>query len=138
AQARWGGRDEGRRRHRSQRDKEGPPNLGRGISNSFFGLGFVFVSLACYFFAPAGRIWWFWMLIPAFMWLGKGIAEIVGAWSASRQFHGYQQQNPAVPPRRQTGELPPEPRGYSIPPPSVTEGTTRQLDPHKDRYPSGR
>ena len=137
-QALTGGLSEGRRGRRSRHEDQRPPNLGRGITMSFMGLGFFFVSLASYFFAPAGRIFWFWMLIPAFMMLGKGVAEIVTAWTANRELYSYHPGNAPLPPKRQTGELPPEPPRYSIPPPSVTEDTTRRLDPNKDRYPQGR
>jgi hypothetical protein len=43
----------------------------------------------------------------------------------------------AIPPVRNTGELPPQQTQQSLnplPPPSVTEGTTRHLDPVIDRY----
>src|SRR5436309_16123428 len=115
------------------------PTLDGGIRNIVMGFGFVAVALALAFFGqPIGaHVWWFWMLIPAFGMLGRGIAEIVRARTALQRL----QHNPttaAVPPRRQTGELPPEPPGYVIPPPSVTEQTTRHLDPEKDRYPQSR
>jgi len=132
------GRRDGR--HRRHREPDGPPNLGNGISTAFMGIGFVVVSLACRSYAPAGHFFWFWMLIPAFIFLGKGVAEIVSARQAG-----------ALPPAPQRMSLPPEPQravmpaapstgqlpasDYShIPPPSVTEGTTRQLDPTKDPY----
>jgi hypothetical protein len=124
----------GRRRHRA----EGPPDLGHGITKSFMGLGFIFVAFSIFLFMPAGRLWWFWMLIPAFGMLGRGIAEIVGARTAWQQLHGNQTTTGAMPPKRQTGELPPAPPSYTMPPPSVTEDTTRHLDPNKDRYPQSR
>jgi hypothetical protein len=127
-------RRRGRRRHRD----EGPPDLGHGITKSFMGLGFMFVAFSILLFMPAGRLWWFWMLIPAFGMLGKGVAEIVAARTAWQQTHGNQATPGAMPPKRQTGELPPEPPGYTLPPPSVTENTTRHLDPNKDRYPQSR
>jgi len=72
----------GRRRHRHRdRDFEhgGPAALANGITKVFMGIGFLLVSFGSFFFAPAGRIWWFWMLIPAFAMLGKGVAQIVSA-----------------------------------------------------------
>jgi hypothetical protein len=95
------------------------------------GFGFMLVSLGVFFFAPAGRIWWFWMLIPAFAMLGKGVAEIVSAKYGPSLTQGA--GVPAVPPVARTGELPPR-NDVRFPPPSVTEQTTRQLDPTTDPY----
>ncbi|HKA19109.1 MAG TPA: hypothetical protein VKN18_12540, partial [Blastocatellia bacterium] len=113
-----------RRMHRRDFERGGPPTLANGISKAFVGVGFLLVSFACFFFAPAGRIWWFWMLLPAFAILGKGIAEIV---SAKYQPSLRQGVNQAVPPAPTTGELRPR-NDVFIPPASVTEQTTRQLD----------
>lgn len=127
------------RRRRRDRDQGDSPNLGHGITKAFTGLGFLMVALATLFFAPAGRIWWFWMLIPAFTLIGKGIAEIVTFKYAQNQQLGQPQAIPpsAMPRARNTGELPPPemapPPSYSpLPPPSITEGTTRHLDPRTD------
>lgn len=90
------------------------------------GIAFVVVSILVMEYAPAGKIWWFWMLIPAAGWLGRGIAELMRIKSA-RQL----EQGPAQPqlntvrlqdlPAPKTGEL-------LTPVPSVTEGTTKLLD----------
>jgi hypothetical protein len=122
-----------RRRHRG----DSPPNLGHGITKTFMGLGFILVALAI-LATPGGRGWWWAMLFPAFSLIGKGVAEIVGAKTALKQMQGNQPPTVNMPPRRQTGELPPEPPSYKLPPPSVTENTTRHLDPEKDRYPQSR
>ncbi|MFN0124384.1 MAG: zinc ribbon domain-containing protein, partial [Blastocatellia bacterium] len=50
-----------------------------GIQKIMMGAGFIFVSLAALFWAPAGRVYWFWLLIPAFMFLGRGLAQIAQA-----------------------------------------------------------
>ena len=133
----------GRQRGRD-REHGGPPNIGHGITKAFVGLGFLMVALALSV-SPAGRFWWYWMLIPAFGSLGKGIAEIVSFKYAQNQLQGQQNQPVSQPqltpppspmPRvRNTGELEPPPPAYNpLPPPSVTEGTTRHLDPRKDAY----
>jgi hypothetical protein len=112
-----------------------PPSLQKGIQEAFVGIGFLFVSLAVMLFAPAGRIWWFWMLIPAFTMLGKGISEIV----AARQQPPFQQpQQPFVPPPSQHQAIPPAPPAVDYqakktgelaqPPTSVTEGTTKLFE----------
>ena len=119
-----------RRKRRRDFEHGGPPTLANGITKAFMGVGFMLVSFACFFFGPAGRIWWFWLLIPAFAMLGKGIAEIVTAKYQPNLTSG---ANQAVPPAPRTGEL--EPRNdIFFPPASVTEQTTRQLDPKTDPY----
>jgi hypothetical protein len=120
------------RRHRQPFEHGGPANLGRGITKIFMGLGFIMVAASSFFFAPAGHIWWFWMLIPAFALLGKGVAEIVTAQQAQRTNPG--SGYTAIPPAVNTTGLPPQPNFETLPPPSVTETTTRHLDPRTDSY----
>lgn len=102
------------------------PSLESGISNIFMGVGFVFVAFAALFFAPAGRIWWFWLLIPAFAMFGGGVAELV------RLKLGQQpapMNDSVMPPPQRAAEIPPARNTSEIlSPPSVTEGTTRHLD----------
>ena len=123
-----------RRRHDRKRhsEDEGPATVADGITKVFMGVGFIIVSCACFFFAPAGRIWWFWLLIPAFTMLGKGIAEICSAKYGPNLSGGQSQR--AVTPAAATNELPPHRNDVHFPPPSVTEQTTRQLDPTTDPY----
>ena len=121
-----------RRRHRNRHhEDDGPPSVANGITKAFMGVGFLLVSFGAFFFAPAGKIWWFWLLIPAFAMLGKGVAEIVAARYGPNLTQGPIRS--AIPPVASTGELP---RGNEahFPPPSVTEQTTRQLDPGTDPY----
>jgi hypothetical protein len=121
----------GRRHRRRDLERSRPASLANGITKLFVGLGFLLVSLALGL-SNAGRGWWFWMLIPAFASLGKGVAEIVGA-----------KYSPHLPPGVNQTAMPPAPRGVEIPPrsdafftpPSVTEQTTRHLDPKTDPYP---
>ncbi len=126
------GGEEGGRKGKKQ-DKQ--PSIEKAITNIFLGIGFLFVSFAVMRFAPAGRIWWFWMLIPAFSLLGGGVAEFVRfrlsqsaaqrpqdlpAYSPPASAPGMPPAASALPPRRNTSEL------YA--PGSVTEGTTRLLE----------
>jgi hypothetical protein len=120
------------RRHRQAFEHGGPANIGRGITKVFMGLGFIMVAASAFFFAPAGHIWWFWMLIPAFTLLGKGVAEIVTAQQAQRANPG--SGYTAMPAAVNTTGLPPQPNFETLPPPSVTETTTRHLDPRTDSY----
>src|SRR4051812_45750164 len=122
-----------RRRHRHGRDDDGPPSLAGGIQKLFVGIGFILVAIAARFFAPAGAIWWFWLLIPAFATLGKGVAELLTVKTSAMPPPMTNQT--AVPPARTTNDLPPPRQLYDpLQPPSVTEGTTRHLDPAKDSY----
>jgi hypothetical protein len=121
-------------KHGRKDSKSKSPTMESAIQNFFGGIGFICVSFAVLFFAPAGKIWWFWMLIPAFSFLGKGVAEYYSVKQQqppvqqANQFPQYQQ--PAIPPPpasvvdrpRHTGEL-------VEPPPSVTESTTKLFDP---------
>jgi hypothetical protein len=124
---------EGRSRDRHGRHKGGKkePRIDKAITNIFTGIGFILVAAMCYVFAPAGKIWWFWLLIPAFTTLGGGVAEYV----RYKQWKGEESELPdraepraaAMPPAR-VSALPPRNTSEMVPPPSVTEGTTRHLN----------
>jgi hypothetical protein len=131
------GRSTGKGRRRKEKK---PPSLSEGIVEIFTGLGFLLVSLAVLFYAPAGRIWWFWMLIPAFSMMGKGVAEIISARKQEALASGLTSPNLQAPyPQAQypqpphVEELPPRNTGPIFPPPSVTENTTRHLDAARER-----
>ncbi|MDQ3817785.1 MAG: zinc ribbon domain-containing protein [Acidobacteriota bacterium] len=118
-------------RHRNRRRDGGAPRLDKAITNFFMGVGFLFVAFSVFLFAPAGRLWWFWMLIPSFSMIGGGIAEYV-------RFKQSKGEEVKLPGARPGTALPPPPARVSaipqrntaelVPPPSVTEGTTRHLD----------
>jgi hypothetical protein len=124
----------GRRRHRRHRELEhgGPAALANGITKIFMGLGFLLVSASVLLFAPAGRMWWFWMLIPAFAMLGKGVAELVSL-KYGPNLTQVTTSQPSMRPAARPGEVPLRDE-VLFPPPSVTEQTTRQLDPKTDPY----
>jgi hypothetical protein len=106
---------------------EKPPTEAEGVRNVVSGFGFIAVAIALAIFGrPIGaQVWWFWMLIPAFALLGKGISEIIRADrlktppSANQPQMSYAPPYEALPPNN-AAEL----RG---PVASVTEGTTRHL-----------
>jgi len=108
----------------SRRLSRRKPSYEHGIARIMSGLGFLAVALCVAAFAPGGRVWWFWLLIPAFSLLGKGISEMMRA-------RDNQPMNRI--PSQVTGtlsidQLPPQQTGELRPPvPSVTEGTTRHL-----------
>ena len=114
----------GRWRSRAARE----PTIEHALKKTFVGLAFLFVALALGW-SGEGAFWWYWLLIPAFSGLGKGIAEFVRLREAQKKppsFPGYVQ--PAVAAPRNQGSLPARNTGKMVaPPPSVTEGTTRHL-----------
>ena len=110
----------------SRRRRRKEPSLDEGIRHLFMGIAFVIVSILIGKYSPGGWTWWYWMLIPAFTFLGRGISDIVRVKQAKTEtpMLGQPQMNagarlPSLPVAR-TGEL-------MTPVPSVTEGTTRHL-----------
>lgn len=101
-------------------------SLESAFRNLFMGVAFVLVAVALMFTRMGGG-WWFYMLIPAFMMMGTGVAQYIRIKERQkRQLQPgriqpvLQQSHQPSLPSRQTGEL-------LSPPPSVTEGTTRHL-----------
>ena len=95
------------------------------------GLAFIFVAFAAWEWAPAGHIWWFWMLIPAASMLAEGVSTYIRLAEEKKRLAppAYVPQPTAIPPTPQRASvLPPRNTGEIVPPPSVTEGTTRLLD----------
>jgi hypothetical protein len=88
-------------------------------------VAFAVVSILVGKYAPAGNVWWFWLLIPSFACFAKGISELARLRMLKDQTSPYtppQLNNVRQPafPAPTTGDLKP-------PAPSVTEGTTRHL-----------
>jgi len=110
-----------RRRRRGSR----PPSLDEGVRTLVMGFGFIAVAAALAIWGGeiGASVWWFWMLIPAFGMLGKGISDII-RFNQSKTSSQVQQIAYAPPPQNlpanNTNELRP-------PAASVTEGTTRHL-----------
>ena len=108
-----------RRRHR-------PPTIDAGIRNLTMGIAFVVISILVGLYSPGGWTWWYWLLIPASTFIGRGISDIIrarqaGALARAQQSPQLQAPNPTqIPSPRNTSALMP-------PVPSVTEGTTRHL-----------
>lgn len=88
--------------------------LETAFKNLFLGVAFLVIAYALARSIGAG--WWFWMLIPAFMMMGTGIAQYI------RLRDRQNNSKPALP-------RPVRPTEHLMPPPaaSVTEGTTRHL-----------
>lgn len=119
----------GRPSRRERRD--GPPNLERAVKNLFMGVAFIIVAFAVKTWAPAGNIWWFWLFLPAAAMLADGVAIYLRLASEGKPPAAHVQTPPqsffAQPPPRAGGSLSPADTGDMVPPPSVTEGTTRHL-----------
>lgn len=120
--------DDSRASRRSRKRYDREPTIEHSLKNVFVGLAFLLVSLALGW-SGEGRFWWYWLLIPAFSSLGKGIAEYVRLREAQKKplpLNAHTSAALAQPPARvslpvrNTGELVAQP-------PSVTEGTTRHL-----------
>lgn len=114
-----------RRRHRVER----PPTFERAFRGIFVGLAFIFIAFAVRTWAPAGNLWWFWMFIPAAVNLADGVGTYLRILSEGKKSEPQTYVPPAsaIPPPRRASALPPRDTGEMIPPPSVTEGTTRHL-----------
>ena len=102
--------ERGRRRRRREL------TLDEAFKNVFLGIAFFIIAILLS--RTIGQVWWFWMLLPAFSLMGRGIAQYIRIRDREKQ------HTPSLPPSpvRQTEQL--------MPPhvPSVTEGTTRHLN----------
>lgn len=109
----------GRRRRRSE------PSIESGVRSLMMGIAFAVISILIGKYMPGGFTWWYWMLIPAATFLGKGISDLLRLKYEQKQppAYGAPQLNTLRPtelPTPRTGEL-------RSPVGSVTEGTTRHL-----------
>jgi hypothetical protein len=110
----------------ARRKRRREPSLDSGIRHFMMGLAFIIISVLVGKYSPGGWTWWYWLLIPASTFLGRGISEIVRAnqvKTAAPTFEPSQMSAGTRPPSlpvQRTGEL-------MTPVPSVTEGTTRHL-----------
>ncbi len=126
-------------------DRRGRPiTWDSSISTFFVGLAFLIVAIVLGM-SGSGRGWWFWMLIPAFIMIGSGVAKYVQLKKAEQQAQrsGFPiaseatlntpRQNPGLPPPR-TSFVEPESRYKTgdLVPASVTDSTTRHLEPNSE------
>lgn len=116
-----------------------PISLESSLTKLFMGLAFLAISIVLGVSGRAGG-WWFWMLIPALMFIGGGIAQFIQIRSASKtngrfgasdqgSLSGANVNATALPPQ-QTAFVAPESRYRTgdLVPPSVTDNTTRHLE----------
>lgn len=119
-----------------------PITLESAITKLFMGIAFLVVSIVLGV-SGMGRGWWFWMLIPAFMFIGGGIAQYVqirstgqnnsGSFVADQNSLSGSIPNTALPPP-QTSFVAPESRYKTgdLAPHSVTDSTTRHLEANSE------
>ncbi len=115
---------------RRRRRHSGTPRMDDGIRQLVMGIGFLLVAISVGLFGAemGGRVWWFWMLIPAFALLGKGISQIVQVKQKNKSLPASSAMlSDTVSSRQPLNALPPRNTAQLVPPPSVTEGTTRHL-----------
>jgi hypothetical protein len=112
---------------RGRRRRE--PSIGRGVTRTFMGIAFLLVAAGITFSGRGTGGSGLWLLIPAFLFLGRGIGELVTLLNAERSARRI-----APPPHVQnTSALPPGQSFDPLAPPSVTEETTRHLDTSPQR-----
>jgi hypothetical protein len=121
------GTERGRKGRKQKHARKKLPTLEEGLENIFFGIGLL-VVFALGFFYFRGSFWWVWLILPALACVGDGLGQVIrsrrepSALSSSAVF---EPQSIAQPPRR--NELPAADTGEIVPPPSITESTTRNL-----------
>jgi hypothetical protein len=123
-----------RRRRRRDREK-GPPSIERAVRSFIMGVAFIFVAFAVKSWAPAGKIWWFWMLLPAASMIADGVSTYLRVAENKKRLAPppYAPAQTAFQPPPRASALPPRNTGEIVPPPSITEGTTRHLNVPADR-----
>lgn len=112
---------------RGRRRRE--PSMGHGVTRIFMGIAFLLVAAGVSFSRGGAGGSGLWLLIPAFLFLGKGIGELVTVLNAER---GAKKIAPPLHVEN-TSRLPSHPVFDPGPPPSVTEETTRHLDTARQR-----
>ena len=105
------------------------PSVEGAVVSLFMGAAFLVIALAL-MESGSGNGWWFYMLIPSFIFFGKGVGALVRIREDRLRPAppAYAPQTTQLPPPRRASALPPRDTGEMIAPPaSVTEATTRHL-----------
>lgn len=126
--------DDWRQQRATRRERRDVPTIERAVKHLFMGVAFFFIAFAIRTWMPGGHVWWFWMFLPAAGLLADGVSTYLRLASEGKSQaahtarHAYTQPlNSVAPPPRAAGSLPTADTGEMVPPPSVTEGTTRHL-----------
>ena len=108
-------------KHGRLRKRDGEVSLEHAFKNIFMGIAFMIIAIALS--RTIGQLWWFWMLLPAFGMMGKGVAQYIRVKERERRA-----ALAPRPPLNHTFSEQPRPQGeLRAPVASVTEGTTRHL-----------
>ena len=105
------------------------PSVEGAVVSLFMGAAFLVIALALSM-SGSGNNWWFYMLIPSFIFFGKGVGALVRIREDRLRPAptAYAPQTTQLQPPRRASALPPRDTGEMIAPPaSVTEATTRHL-----------
>lgn len=123
-----------------------PISYESAIAKIFTGLAFIIISCILGYTQAGGRGWWFWLLIPGFGSLGRGVAQWIQIKNGGRgafvdsgmrpEDHDRSvsaSSEPTLPPaQQQWASAESRYKTGDLVPPSVTETTTRHLDLDKE------
>jgi hypothetical protein len=131
-------RKEREKEREKEKEKNKPPTFEKAYENIGVGISFILISIMIAIFMPGGRFWWFWMLIPALACAGEGVGQLMrvkremalGALRAPHLPAAGVDESRHLPPQRNTTEI-------MMPPPSVTENTTRHLGVERPKSKAG-
>ena len=115
-----------------------PLTLEGSLTKLFMGIAFLSVAIILGV-SGMGRGWWYWMLIPALMFIGGGIAQVIQVRASMRSGVGFASADrnslsgsmpPSSLPPVQTQFVSPESRYKTgdLVPPSIIDNTTRHLE----------
>ena len=124
-------------KEKEDKEKDKPPTFEKAFENIGVGIAFLATSIMIAIFMPGGRMWWFWMLIPALACAGEGAGQLMRLRREKALGVGYK---PPLPESRasEVSYLPPRNTSEIMtPPPSVTERTTRHLKVEPERKKTG-
>ena len=128
------------RKSQAMFDKKGKPiNFEGAMTKMFTGVAFLIVAIVLAITGAAGgKVWWFWMLIPAFGSLGAGVAQYIQLKKQENNFQIVSPEDRNILTSKQNAALPPQQTEFVAPeskyktgdlvPSSVTDGTTKLLE----------
>lgn len=121
---------DGRRKtkKKSKEKEKETPRLEKAYENFGTALAFLIISVMVAIYMPGGRFWWFWLLIPTGACIGEGVGQLIRIKREKALGGGREVLLPRAPSPAQVKNLPPlNTSEIVMPPPSITEGTTRHL-----------